>query len=189
MMERMPEPTISRMRWPFPLIWIIPIAAIAVAGYYFYDQHKQRGPEITIELANADGLRPGETPVDVLGVQVGQVIGTSLSQDKHHVLVHAQMNASDAGVAVDGSQFWIVRADLGSGNLSALSTVISGPYVEATVGTGKPRSDFRGRSSPPVHDRRWDSRNPACRSIATSLAGRAGLFSRHPGGRGAGHPA
>ena len=176
------------MRWPFPLIWIVPIAAIAVAIFYFYDQHKQRGPEITVEFANANGLRPGETPVDVLGVEVGQISSTSLAADKHHVLVHIQLDAKDASIAVEGTTFWVVRADIGSGNLAGLSTVISGPYIEAAAGTGKPTTNVPRPQQSTCGDRRRHPRDSACRPIVASLTGCAGVFPWLSGWRGAGHP-
>ena len=61
----LPKPLVETMRWPFPLIWLVPIAAAIVAGYYLYQAHKDHGPEITIEFADATGVRAGETVVQM----------------------------------------------------------------------------------------------------------------------------
>ncbi len=57
----LPRPIIRKMRWPFPLIWVVPVVAAALTGYFLYERHRERGREITIEFTEAPGLKPGES--------------------------------------------------------------------------------------------------------------------------------
>ncbi|MBV8782117.1 MAG: MCE family protein [Phycisphaerae bacterium] len=144
------EPIVGKMRWPFPIIWIVPLIAAAIAGYYLYYHTKQRGPEITISFADADGLNPGETPVRVKGVAVGVVSGTALDAARKRTLVQVKLNGDYADLASSGTAFWIVRPQFNGGDFTGLSTVLSGPYIQALPGKGNGTTDFTGLESAPV---------------------------------------
>src|SRR5258708_26607342 len=110
------------------------------------------GPQITITFSDGGGLRVGQTPLRYRGVQVGEVSGVKLSADEKTVAVRIRLQKSAAGIAREGSQFWIVRPRLGWGSLTGLNTVLSGPEVQ--VIPGKPeaptKTAFAGLDSPPV---------------------------------------
>jgi hypothetical protein len=45
-----PLPKIKKMRWPFPIIWIVPVIAACLAGYYVEQHHQENGIEIAISF-------------------------------------------------------------------------------------------------------------------------------------------
>ncbi|HEY1922305.1 MAG TPA: hypothetical protein VGG44_06030, partial [Tepidisphaeraceae bacterium] len=70
MNDALPKPILKKMRWPV-LIWLVPLFAAAMAGYYFYDLYQARAFEIKLTFSDADGLKPGQTRVRHLGVEIG----------------------------------------------------------------------------------------------------------------------
>jgi paraquat-inducible protein B len=60
------------------------------------------------------------------------------------------LQRSAASIARAGSVFWIVRPEVGIGNITGLGTVITGPEVDVLPGTGKAQSEFVGLENAPV---------------------------------------
>jgi paraquat-inducible protein B len=141
---------VQKMRWPYPLIWIVPIAAAALAGWYFHDRFEQNGAQITITFDDAEGLKPGETPLSHLGVAIGKVKNIDLTDDKKHVLVHVALIRSQMAFAQQGAIFWIVRPQISTQAISGLGTVLSGPYIDSLPGNGPVQTEFLGLNTPPV---------------------------------------
>jgi paraquat-inducible protein B len=73
-----------------------------------------------------------------------------LTKDLQHVEVRARLQRSAAGLACEGSQFWIVRPEVSSGGLHGLETIVSGPYIQARPGSGKSQARFSGLEEAPV---------------------------------------
>jgi len=63
--------------------------------------------------------------------------------------VTVRLRRSAAGIAREGSQFWIVRPEVGPGSISGLSTVLTGPYIQVVPGSGRSRLEFTGLERPP----------------------------------------
>lgn len=148
--NHLPRPIVKKMRWPFPIIWIVPIAAAALAGYYFYGRAQERGETITVLFNDASGLKPGQTPVDYRGVQVGEVSKLQLTDDRSQVEVEVRIEKPVKDIARQGAQFWIERPEFSAGNISGLSTVFSGPFIQMIPGTGQPAKKFIGLERAPV---------------------------------------
>jgi len=83
-------------------------------------------------------------------VTIAQVLAIELTEDLEHVRVTARLPRGPVSIAREGSVFWIVRPELGFGNISGLGTVISGPHIEVLPGKGPPKSDFVGLDTSPV---------------------------------------
>jgi paraquat-inducible protein B len=128
---------------------VVPIVAAAVAGWLVYERMRTFGPEITIQFDQGAGLRIGQTPVKYRGVPIGEVSAVELSPDHRHVLVKARLRRSAEKVANEGAIFWIVRPQVGLGNVTGLNTVLSGPEIEVRPGEGAPKREFVGRESAP----------------------------------------
>lgn len=148
--EEAPKARIRKWRWNLPLVWIVPVVAALVTGLLIYDRARTIGPEITIRFRDASGLRAEQTPIQYRGVRVGEVTGIELSKDRQHAVVKARLLQSAESVAREGSLFWIVRPELGLGNITGLSTVMTGPRIELLPGSGKPGKEFVGLESAPV---------------------------------------
>ncbi|MCF7201827.1 PqiB family protein [Pseudomonas oligotrophica] len=92
-----------------------------------------RGEEIEIRLARGDGLAAG-TPVRYKGLDVGKVRTVSLSDDLDGVVVKARITTGAQRIARAGSQFWVVRPELGLVRTANLETLVTGPYLEVEPG-------------------------------------------------------
>jgi paraquat-inducible protein B len=144
------KPVVKKMRWPFPLVWVVPVFALAVVGYYFYDYLVGRGTQITITFAEGDGLKPGQTSLMHLGVPVGEVTDIRISPDQKQVLVSVRLKRSEPSYAKKGAMFWVVRPQISTESITGLSTVLSGPYIDSTPGGGDAETEFTGLERPPV---------------------------------------
>ena len=148
--EETPKARVRRRR-VLRLVWIVPAMAIAVAAYLLWQRLQEYGPEIRVTFTDGGGLRIGQTALRYRGVQVGEVIGVGLSQDEKRAVVRIRLTRSGAGLAREGSRFWIVRPRVGLGQVTGLATVLSGP--EINVIPGKPgeqaQYEFTGLENPP----------------------------------------
>jgi len=149
--EELPRARVRRRRI-FRLVWLVPVAALAVAGWLVFQHLRTLGPEIRITFSDGGGLRAGQTPVRYRGVAIGEVSGIELSPDQKHVVVRARLARSAAPIAREGTTFWVVRPQVGWGNITGLNTVLSGPEIQALPGSaeGESKTEFKGLESPPV---------------------------------------
>ena len=149
--EELPKARVRRRR-VFNLAWIIPIVAAVVAGWLIWERMQERGPQITVSFKDGGGLRVGITPVKYRGVVIGEVRDIELSEDHRSVLVRTRLQRSAAGIAREGAVFWIVRPQVGFGNVTGLNTVLTGPEIHVLPGKADaPKAtQFVGLDSAPV---------------------------------------
>jgi paraquat-inducible protein B len=149
--EELPKSRVERRRPWLQLMWVVPVVAIGVAAWLVNQRVSQYGPEITIQFKDGGGLRVGQTPIKYRGVQVGEVTGLEIGEDRGHVLVKARMQRTAAGLASKGTVFWIVRPQVGWGNVTGLNTVISGPEIHLLAGKGEEEvTEFVGLERAPL---------------------------------------
>lgn len=148
--EELPKAKVTARRRSFPFVWIVPVVAAFVTGFLVYDRVQEFGPKITIKFKDGSGVKTGQTPIKYRGVPIGEVTTVDLSEDQQYVVVGARLKRSAAPIARDRSVFWIVRPELDVGNVTGLSTVISGPEIQVLPGSGEPRSEFVGLERAPV---------------------------------------
>ena len=148
--EELPRARIRRRRL-FRLVWVVPLIALGVAAYLVWQHMRSVGPEIAIRFGDASGVRVGQTPVHYRGVQIGEVTGVELSDDHKQALVKARLHRSARAIATEGALFWIVRPQIGLNQITGLSTVLSGPEIQALPGKGETfQREFKGLDSAPV---------------------------------------
>lgn len=152
--EEIPKARERRKQWRLPVVWVVPVIAAIVAGYLVYNRVHQFGPKITIRFKDAGGLLPGLTQIRYRGVAIGEVKTLELSEDRQHALVKARLRRWAEPVARERTVFWIVRPEVGIGSITGLGTVVTGPQIEASPGTGKPKSEFTGLDRPPAASER-----------------------------------
>ena len=141
-------PRISR-RPALPLIWVVPIVALLIAGWLVARQFRNRGPEITIDFASAAGIEAGKTPLEHKGVVVGTVTGVDLKNDLSGVTVTIRLTKAGAALARGGAQFWIVHPEVSFSGIRGLETLVTGVRLQVRPGTGAPTRHFRGLDRPP----------------------------------------
>jgi paraquat-inducible protein B len=147
-MTDVPQARVQSRR--FPLIWLVPIAAVGIALWLGVRTVGEHGPLVTITLTSGDGLEAGRTRVMLRNVEVGMVESLELSKDLTHVVVHARIRRDLGSYLTTGTRFWVVRPVLGLGGVSGLSTLFSGVYIEMFPGKGQRTERFEGLDLPPV---------------------------------------
>jgi paraquat-inducible protein B len=141
-----------RVRRSFPLVWIIPLVAITLAGYLGWRAVYDRGPVITITFLTGDGLTGGQTKVEHKAVDLGTVRSITLSKDMTHVVVRVQMTREATPELTANARFWVVRPRFTGSNISGLETLLSGAFIELDPGApgAAPQRDFTGLEEPPA---------------------------------------
>ncbi|OZI25527.1 paraquat-inducible protein B [Bordetella genomosp. 7] len=146
-----------RVSW----IWLVPVVALLAGLSLVIRTWMAVGPEVAIEFNTAEGLEVGKTQVRYKDVVVGVVENIRFNDDRSKVIVQAQLSKEAAGLATEGTNFWVVRPRLGLSGVSGLGTLLSGAYigVDAADGAGAATTatkfEFVGLETPPAvtHDR------------------------------------
>jgi paraquat-inducible protein B len=147
-----PHPKIARAR-SLPLVWIVPLVALAVGGWMVLREFQNRGPEITVEFAHGKGVEPRKTLLEFQGVPVGMVTAVALTPDLKGVLVTLRLDKNAGALAVEGSQFWIVHPEIGFTGVRGLETLFTGARINARPGQGAPATRFKGlEKAPPLEN-------------------------------------
>jgi paraquat-inducible protein B len=133
-------------------IWLLPIVAVAIGAWLAWDTLSKEGPTITITFETAEGLQAGQSQLKFRDIALGTVKTLALSADHSHVLVTLATTKQAEPLLTGTAQFWVVKPRLFAGNVSGLSTLVSGSYIGMLPGdaTGERKRDFAGREDPPV---------------------------------------
>ena len=132
-------------------IWLVPVVAALLGVWMVVYTWRNQGPEITVVFSTAEGIEAGTTKLKSRNVDVGLVESVELGEDLESVVVTAQMVRSATLLLRDDTQFWVVRARIGTGGISGLGTIVSGGYIELSPGTGEEgRRRFLGLDDPPI---------------------------------------
>jgi len=134
------------------IVWLVPLIALAIGGWLSYKSISEEGPLITIRFETADGLEAGKTKLKYNDVVVGEVEDIRLAPDDlSGVLVMARMEKDTVPYLTDKTRFWVVRATISAGEVSALGTLLSGAYIGIDpIKDGKPVSEFNGLEKRPL---------------------------------------
>ncbi|MDH0894415.1 MULTISPECIES: MlaD family protein [unclassified Pseudomonas] len=111
----------------------------------------QEGVAIQIKVASGDGISPG-TAIRFKGIDVGKVESVELTDDLQAVLLHARITKATGRIAVAGTEFWVVKPELGLVRTANLETLVSGQYIEVLPASkvGKAQSLFEMRKQAPT---------------------------------------
>jgi paraquat-inducible protein B len=143
-------PQTSR-RARLPLVWVIPVIAASVGGWIATRAILERGPSISVEFTDAEGIESGKTRVRYRSVDVGEVRSVTLSPNLRTAVVSIDMQKSVEPFLLHGTRFWIVRPQLGAAGVSGLGTLLSGDFIAMDVGEGPAQErHFIGLRRPPI---------------------------------------
>ena len=152
------EPEIQK-NGRFSIIWVIPILAALIGIWLAVKAIRETGPTITIVFKSAEGLVAGKTEIKYKDVTVGKVETIKLSEDLSQVWVTAAMSPDVADYLTADTSFWIVRARVAVGEVSGISTLLSGAYIGMSPGMdGKIVYRFEGQEKPPAISRESEGR-------------------------------
>ena len=126
-------------------IWIIPLLALALGAYMVVHTWMTEGPEITVTfedgqqgpLDTAEGLTAGKTKVKYKNVDMGLVQEVTLSEDLERVVAKIKLERQALTLLREDTEFWVVTARVGLGQVSGLGTLLSGAYIVLAPGVGK----------------------------------------------------
>ncbi|MEM6625190.1 MAG: MlaD family protein [Pseudomonadota bacterium] len=142
----------DRKRGGISTVWIVPILAALIGGAVAWQSLSERGPEVEIRFTEAQGVRAGKTEIKHRDVVVGLVEDVSFGEGLEEVVVTARMEPEIEPFLGETTDFWIVSANVSGTNLTGLSTILSGAYIE--VDWSRPpsssRREFEGRDVPPL---------------------------------------
>ena len=110
-----------------------------------------RGTVVEIRVPTADGLEVG-TPIRYKGMEVGSVEDVELLPDLSAVLLKARIVKAERRIAVTGSEFWVVKPELGLVRTANLGTLVSGLYLEVAPASkpGASTTRFVARNEAPL---------------------------------------
>ncbi len=123
---------IEKRRSTSIVIWIIPLLALALAGWMLFKFYSDRGVDIVITFKDGSGLLERKTLLKYKGIVVGHVTKIDLNENdisKVDVTVSVNSNAITA-VAREGNEFWKVKPKVTLTEVSGLETIVGGLYIE-----------------------------------------------------------
>ncbi len=143
--------TRKKKHWSLSIVWLIPLVAALIGGWLAVSAILNKGPTITLQFENAEGLEAGRTKIKYKDVDIGVVQGIALSSDRDSVVLTAEIDKRAESFLVDDTRFWVVKPRLAGSGISGLSTLLSGAYLGMDIGKSTiGRRDFVGLEVPPV---------------------------------------
>lgn len=151
-LQEIPEAVaLPRRRAPLPLVWIVPIVAALIGGWIAVHAILQRGPTVTISFLTAEGLEPGKTRIRYKDVEIGEVREVSISDDRSRIIVTAQIHKDAEKFLMQDTRFWVVRPRVTGGQITGVSTLLSGAYIGVDAGKStEARREFVGLEVAPM---------------------------------------
>ncbi|AUT58755.1 PqiB family protein [Paraburkholderia terrae] len=142
---------VPRKRWRIQWIWLVPVVAVLVGVWLAVQAVLSQGPTITISFKTGEGLEAGKTKIKFKDVDIGVVKKVALSKDYKNVIATAELTRDATDMLVDDTRFWVVRPRVTGGNVSGISTLLSGAFIGMDIGRAKnERRDYTGLEVPPV---------------------------------------
>jgi paraquat-inducible protein B len=148
------ERSVVRRSRRLPVIWSIPIVAIAIGAWLAWDTLSKEGPRVVVSFEDAEGLQAGQSQLKYKDITLGTVKSLEFTKDRRKVLVTIATTAQAEPFLTTGTQFWVVKPRLFAGNISGFSTLLSGSYIGLLPGDAAAAAEhsFIGREDPPLLD-------------------------------------
>jgi len=140
------RPRRARVSWA----WFFPLLAAAATAWLFWSNWKSNGPTVEVEFESAPGIQAGKTPLLFRGVTAGLVSSLRLDARLQKVILKVRLKEFAAGLAREGTVFWIDQPVISLGNTSGLDALIQGNSLQARGGDGPPASYFVGHETLPL---------------------------------------
>jgi paraquat-inducible protein B len=147
--DDLPKAKIER-NWKTYFIWVVPVIAAALAGWFIYSNLLQSGPTLHIYFDDAAGLQRGKSQVKYRGAEIGEVKNVRLTKDHRRVDITVSLDAGAESIAHEGSRFWIVKPEVSVEQIRGLRTIVAGDYITVEPGDGPPKTEFDGLPEAPV---------------------------------------
>jgi len=130
---QLPQAKVKGIRQWSP-IWVVPLAAVLIGIWMLFNHFQQQGAMLLLIAEDAEGIVAGKTQIKNRSVDVGQVVSVELSNDLSQVMINVRMKPNVTPLLNEGSQFWVVKPQIGRGGVTGLNTLLSGAYIELQPG-------------------------------------------------------
>ena len=118
-------------RWSWA--WLVPLGVLVTILAIALQAARERPIGVEVRFVEGSGLRAGD-PVTCRGVQIGVVREVRLAPDASGVVARLDLSRDAAGVAVEGSRFWIVRPEVSLRGVSGLDSLLGPRCVSVSPG-------------------------------------------------------
>lgn len=125
----------------FSFVWFVPILALIVTGLLLWSSFFNKGELITLESLDATGIEAEKTLVKFRSVTVGKVESVSLAKNRQKVEIKVRMNPNEDELLREDTKFYVIKPRVQSSNISGLETILSGNYIQLSLGVSNKYSD------------------------------------------------
>lgn len=156
---------------------VLPLFALALAGWLVRSAWQERGPRIRIHAREGHGLEPGDA-LRHRGIEVGRVEAVELGAGAEEVVFEVRLARSARTLARGGTRFWIARPVLGVEGVRGLETALGARYLAALPGpdTAPYQREFTALEEPPL----FEAEDPAALELVLVADSRGGLARGAP---------
>ena len=105
------------------------------------DAALQEGSWITLTSEDGMGIS-SRTLIKYRGLEIGRVSEVNLDQKMSHVVIKASVQGKYQTLMREGTEFWLVKPQLGLAHTKNLETLITGTYFALKPGSGKSKRTF-----------------------------------------------
>ena len=130
--------------------WLLPVVGVGVIVYFAWWAHAQNQPNLTLEVANASGVKAFQTPVLCRGVEVGSVTGVTLKDQGGGAIVRIRLSRAALKLATADAAWWIKRPEFSLTSIRGIEALLSGPAIEFLPGSEAPAQRFTALERPPA---------------------------------------
>ncbi|MEM7492984.1 MAG: MlaD family protein [Pseudomonadota bacterium] len=133
-------------------VWFVPIIAAILGGLVAWQSLANQGPLVEIAFNQAKGIQADKTEIKHKDVIVGIVEDVSFSEGFDSVIVTARLDPEIEPYLGETTDFWVVSANISGTDLTGLSTILSGSYIEVDWSSEpkQHRRRFEGLSKQPL---------------------------------------
>lgn len=139
---------VQARRWRTRLWWLTALCVLIAIGLTA-NSLRAPGEKIRVHFRDGFGIKTGDT-LRYRGIDLGSVTEVHLDDQMQGVVVHIQLAPEHAGVANEGSRFWIERPRLRIGQVSGLETVLGAKFIGMIPGPREAvrKTEFTGMENP-----------------------------------------
>lgn len=135
----------------FSIVWVIPFITVVICFILIWNNSFNKGPSITVTIANAEGIEPGKTLVKLHSVPIGLVTNVNLDDNFDNVILTVEMDKGTDELLKQDTIFWLVKPRVQGVAVSGLDTILSGSYIQCEPGNSSESSrSFTALDNPPL---------------------------------------
>jgi len=123
---------VEKERGTLWLVWLVPLAAMLMAGWLIYQHYLDKGVEIVVTFESGKGLEAGKTPLIYQGIKIGTVSKVRIDDNdlyKVRAIITVDPKAAPY-VTRKGTKFIKVEPKVSLTEITGLDTILTGVYID-----------------------------------------------------------